>query len=62
MLSTALGALAIVPPLAVGALLWYLQVPLLIAVPGVICSSLAIATGGIALGAAAYNKFDPTSE
>jgi len=62
MLGMALFVASMGPPIAVGALLWFLRVPLLIAVPVVICISLAIAAGGIGGGALAYNKFDPTSE
>lgn len=62
LLGMGLSMLSVAPPAAVGALLFVLRVPPVIAVPVVVAISLALAAAGITLGAAVYRRHDPTDE
>lgn len=62
LLSMGLSALSIGPPVAIGVIMWYVHVPPAIAAPVVIATALALALGGITLGAATYRRHDPTGE
>ena len=62
MLSAGLSMLSVIPPAAIGALLWVLRVPTFIVVPIVIAAALGMAAGGIGLGVLAYRRHDPTDE
>lgn len=62
LMSMLLTVLSVGPPVAVGAIMWALHVPPAIMASAVIATSLALAAGGITLGAATYRSHDPTDE
>lgn len=62
LLSMGLSALSVGPPIAIGAIMWLTQVPAVIAAPVVAATAIALALGGITLGAAIYRRHDPTDE
>ena len=62
MLSMLASMFAIGLPMGISALFWFLKVSPILWVPIVGCIALSISAGGIALGAYAFKRHDPTDE